>query len=844
MRRIPRDGIVLLNGSLRTIRQTLRLVREHYRVGLAQFCIHSGSGFKKLSQDLIRMGEGEYRMARHLTASPTRFSLLLCCTMLIGVGLAAIDSFKSLAANKKLDPYAAAAKDPRSGAALNRDAALRSHRRATVRSGPRRVFFGTVNNPASDLTAQDTQSETSVVQLGAANIVAAFNDSGSFSGVNNHFTGFAWSDNNGLSWTDGGTLPNSPVGDAGDPNLAYHAASNSAYLATLGFSAANAIQVFKSSDSGHTWALPVNAFPGFPSGDLDKEWIAVDNFAGAGNGNVYVCATDFGGVENIVFSRSTDGGATFGPSGGTLISTGGQGCNVVVTADHNVYVFYYRGTGGGGQGGDNKLYVRGSADQGVTFGVEVLVADLNTTSVNGDLALLGGLRSNSFVQVAANPVAARPYLYAIYNDIDPANPTRKAEIFLVYSTTGGATWSAPLRVNDDVGGDQFFPSIAFISGGERFMISYYSRSHDASNLKFHRRGRLGVLGAAGNVGLYRSFEISPDTPVVIGQDPVINSVYMGDYDQNAGDPTTVSATWSDNRLGDAFHSRQPDVRFARITAPPLPADLAVSITGAPPSINLGENVTFTVTATATGGNAADVFLSMPPAIGLHILSANSATGGCDVIEDFVGCSLGTVTAGSPRKIQVVATAVYAAATRTLKVIGTTSSRDTNAANDIASASVTVAGSAVAVTRSTGNVAIPLPDLATTTIPLNVPDEGALVRVAAQVRLNHTFDSDLVLSLIAPNGQTVLLANRRGGAGVNYGSGPNDCTGAFTVFDDVAVTPISAGAAPFAGSFKPEQLLAGTFGGPIDGQWKLRITDNAGGDVGTLGCFRLVIFRVP
>ena len=134
-------------------------------------------------------------------------------------------------------------------------------------------------------------------------------------------------------------------------------------------------------------------------------------------------------------------------------------------------------------------------------------------------------------------------------------------------------------------------------------------------------------------------------------------------------------------------------------------------------------------------------------------------------------------------------------------------------------------------------------MTTTDIPLDVPDSGVPVRIRALVRLNHTFDADLVLSLIAPNGQTVLLSNRRGGSGDNYGSGANDCTGTFTVFDDLAATPIAAGVPPFAGTFKPEQPLAALFGGPIDGQWKLRVADAQGGDTGTLGCFKLTIVRL-
>ena len=94
----------------------------------------------------------------------------------------------------------------------------------TVPSSPlsftNRVINATsVNNPGADSTAQDTQSETSVAANGA-NVVVAFNDSGSFLGGQNSFTGFANSTNSGAAFTDRGRLAPSGLGDAGDPNLA------------------------------------------------------------------------------------------------------------------------------------------------------------------------------------------------------------------------------------------------------------------------------------------------------------------------------------------------------------------------------------------------------------------------------------------------------------------------------------------------------------------------------------------------------------------------------------------------------------------------------------------------
>ena len=125
--------------------------------------------------------------------------------------------------------------------------------------------------------------------LGTGGVVlSSFNDSGSYTGSNNHFTGTSRSTDNGGSWTDPGTLLNSANGDAGDPVFARSAATGTVILATLGFSNANSLPIFRSTDNGAIWLAPVNAAVATRGGSHDKEWVAVDNFGGAGNGNFYI----------------------------------------------------------------------------------------------------------------------------------------------------------------------------------------------------------------------------------------------------------------------------------------------------------------------------------------------------------------------------------------------------------------------------------------------------------------------------------------------------------------------------------------------------------------------------
>jgi subtilisin-like proprotein convertase family protein len=150
--------------------------------------------------------------------------------------------------------------------------------------------------------------------------------------------------------------------------------------------------------------------------------------------------------------------------------------------------------------------------------------------------------------------------------------------------------------------------------------------------------------------------------------------------------------------------------------------------------------------------------------------------------------------------------------------------------------------APAATYSSGNIAGAINDSATNDFTISVPDAGRVVDANVSIRLNHTYDGDLRISLIAPDGSVVRLSDRNGSSDDNYGSGSTDCSGTFTRFDDSASKPIGAGDGPFAGLFKPDAPLKGVFRSGVSGTWTLRIEDLAGGDTGTLYCWTLRLAR--
>ena len=298
--------------------------------------------------------------------------------------------------------------------------------------------------------------------------------------------------------------------------------------------------------------------------------------------------------------------------------------------------------------------MRRSTDLGVSWGVEHEVADLLTTTGDGGLDLPGGLRSNSFPHAAVNP--ATGHLYVVYND-NPAT-TDDGDVYFVRSTNHGATWSAPVQVNPDDGGrDQFFPTVAVAPNGAALMVGYYSRANDPADLMFHRRSRLaGVDTSTGAVSwAAQSFQLGPDTPVVIGQDPTVADTYMGDYDQIATSPGYFHSSWSDNRDGNAFHRHQPDVFYAKVAQTPATTDPGVSLTG-PASVTIASNIAMRAKVTNGGAHTADeLFAVLTLPSGLVPRTAVASGGGrCYVETPLVGCSLGRLAPGKSRTVDLVA----------------------------------------------------------------------------------------------------------------------------------------------------------------------------------------------
>ncbi len=146
--------------------------------------------------------------------------------------------------------------------------------------------------------------------------------------------------------------------------------------------------------------------------------------------------------------------------------------------------------------------------------------------------------------------------------------------------------------------------------------------------------------------------------------------------------------------------------------------------------------------------------------------------------------------------------------------------------------VTVLDAVTTTYSSSPNAAIPS-DLKAYSWPITVTHAGSVLDVNVTVDITHPSAGELEVYLISPSGRRVELFTGVGGTGDNF---------RVTTLDDEALTPITAGTAPFNGTFRPEGLLSAFDGEPAQGTWRLEIRDGARPNKGKLNSWSLTITR--
>jgi hypothetical protein len=309
--------------------------------------------------------------------------------------------------------------------------------------------------------------------------------------------------------------------------------------------------VAKSFDGGKTW--PQVTFFNFNSGSgkfNDKPMIAVDtNPASPFRDSVYVGWDNAGGGKSssndaLLFSRSTDGGLTF--SAPVPVNTLSGGPSQVIGADPfvgpngEVYVAWHDVQ-------NSQLMVNSSFDGGATFGQPVAIAP---TIVAFDDGIPAQASRRALLYPACDTDrsggANRGMLYCSWMD---ETATNGADIFVARSTDRGASWSAPVRVNDDPTGvrkDQFnqWLSVDPVTGA--VILSWNDARNDPADTKtdiFFSRSTDGGLTFAPNV------KVTTATSDESAANPFADAGNQyGDYEGIVAFGGTAHPIWTDGRL--------------------------------------------------------------------------------------------------------------------------------------------------------------------------------------------------------------------------------------------------------------------------------------------------------
>ncbi|MSU61941.1 MAG: exo-alpha-sialidase [Pedosphaera sp.] len=399
-----------------------------------------------------------------------------------------------------------------------------------------------------------------------ANVLVATFQEGRFPDGGAVDCGYSISRDGGRTWTrelipqitkpvDGG-----PFDRATDPVAAIDL-RGAVYLNMLGVMGnppqLSSVLISKSVDSGTRFSTPMHVAVSLSAVNfLDKNWMAINTFAGTPTANRIALAFTYPTSTNLPVGFSTQPIATtFSDDGGTswselnflkaLVCIGGT---PVFLPDGGMAVFYWSYLNETSTASENRIEMAFSRDGGVSYEAARLVA---RPVIHDDSVARDGF--NLFSVATDRQVGA---LYVTYQGKDLTTP----RIFFTRSIDLGATWSAPVPVNDTPAARSVFnPAIAVSPDGQHVSIIFYDKRQDSG------------LGNFVDLYLAESFdggvtwepnarvsEVSSDLRLAPLTD---RGRMLGDYQAIAADvdfETSAVACWIDTRTG------SPDPFVARI----------------------------------------------------------------------------------------------------------------------------------------------------------------------------------------------------------------------------------------------------------------------------------------
>ncbi|HRP92873.1 MAG TPA: T9SS type A sorting domain-containing protein [Ignavibacteriaceae bacterium] len=364
-------------------------------------------------------------------------------------------------------------------------------------------------------------------------------------------TGVYWTTDAGLTW-GGNNNPTSLFGstNSGDP-AAVIGSNGNFYMGYI--RNGNGQGVATSTNNGATWSSSIAgsdvAYPNL----LDKNHLMVDKKVGSPFENrVYDTWTHFvsGNASNnqVVINYSTNSGTSWSTfvdlSSSLSPGSHAQGTNVQTGPNGEVYVTF--AIYDAWPGGEDAIGFAKSTDGGATWTKTRIYSAVNF-GIRGNIKPTS-IRVSSFPSMAVDRSggASNGYIYIVWPQIGVAPAGTDPDIVLIRSTNNGATWSAPVRVNDDPmnnGRDQYYPWCTVDQNTGQLNIVFYDSRNTTND-------STGVFMATSDDGglTFDNFQVSDQNfrPKPISG---LAGGYQGDYIGIAAANNKAYPFWMDDRTG-------------------------------------------------------------------------------------------------------------------------------------------------------------------------------------------------------------------------------------------------------------------------------------------------------
>ncbi len=308
----------------------------------------------------------------------------------------------------------------------------------------------------------------------------------------------------------------------------------------------NGQSVSYSDNHGSTWTVSLVDGSSYFH---DKNHLWVDNVSSSPYvGNLYDGWMT--GSNQIAVSRSITNGTSWEPSqiiSSNIVSNGQkQGVNFKTGPNGEVYAVF--SVYANWPGNETSIGFSKSLDGGVTWSPAVKIID-NIEGIRNS-GVPENQRVNSFPWMACDlsngPYRGNLYVTWTNHGVPGVNTGNDIDCYLIKSSDGGTTWSAPIRINQDPTGQgktHYFPCVSCDQANGNVSVVFYDNRNVNSN-----QAETFLAWSTDGCNTFTDMQVS-DVSWTPSPVPLMATGYMGDYLGITSYNGLVYPTWTDNRLG-------------------------------------------------------------------------------------------------------------------------------------------------------------------------------------------------------------------------------------------------------------------------------------------------------